>query len=67
MLVLVMLHQIPLSPKAVCVRTSARGILDAVNMMLTIEGGTVFPYPEKAPAVVISTLMNNWETPSMIR
>ena len=56
---MVMLHQIPLSPRAVLVRTRAMGIRRAVNTILVTEGGSVRPNPEKAPAVVSSTLMKS--------
>ena len=64
---IVMLHQIPFSPSAVCVSSMAKGIRAAVSTMPTTDGGTVRPKPANAPAVVISTLMNNWDTPRIIR
>ena len=67
MLEIVMLHQIPFRARGVWMSASARGIRMDVNRILTTEGGRVCPYPQKAPAVVISTLMNNWDTPNMIR
>lgn len=56
-----MLHQMPLRPREVLVRTMAAGILARVKRVPTREGGRVFPRPEKAPAVVISTHMKSWE------
>ena len=59
MLETVMLHQMPSSPREVFVRTMAAGIRREVKTMPTREGGRVFPRPEKAPAVVISTHMKS--------
>ena len=67
MLDIVMLHQMPVRASAVWMSASAMGIRRAVNRMLTSEGGMVFPKPENAPAVIISTLMNSWDTPKITR
>lgn len=56
---IVILHQIPLRPKAVPVSNRARGILAEVSTIPTTDGGMVLPNPENAPAVAISTHMNN--------
>lgn len=55
------LHQIPSNPREVEAKKYANGIRAAVNTILIIEGGTVFPSPANAPAVVISTHINNCE------
>ena len=55
---MVILHQIPLSPKSVRINNKASGIRSAVKTMLFTEGVSVFPYPEKAPAVVILSLIH---------
>lgn len=67
MLDIVMLHHIPVRAREVWIRASAIGIRRAVNRMLTSEGGTVFPNPENAPAVIISTLINSCDTPKITK
>ena len=44
---MVILHQIPLSPKSVRINNKASGIRSAVKTMLFTEGVSVFPYPER--------------------
>ena len=48
-------HQIPVRPSEVPVRTSARGMREPVSRMLMILQIFVFPRPDSAPMVSIST------------
>ena len=48
-------HQIPFKPKALLPSATAKGIRVAVIVMLMILQSFVFPRPESAPMVTIST------------
>ena len=67
MLEIVILHQIPFSPKAVDVSAIAIGIRAAVKIILEIDGGIVLPNHENAPAVVNSIHINNCDTPKIFK
>ena len=60
-------HQIPFSPKEVFPRIIANGILELVKRILMILHRCVFPRPEIAPMVVISTHKNASLNPIIIR
>ena len=47
-------HHTPFKPRLVAESMSAPGILRALNTIPIIDGGTVFPSPLNAPAVVSS-------------
>ena len=66
-LLMLILHQIPFSPRGVRINIYASGIRIAVNRIPTIDGGNVFPSPEKAPEVAISTHINSCENPRILR
>ena len=59
----VMAHQIPESPRGVITNKSAMGIRAEVRIMLMTEACMVFPRPERAPVVRISSHINIWDTP----
>ena len=67
MLDIVILHQTPFSPRGVAERARAIGMRAPVRIALTMDGGTVRPRPENAPAVVISMHIKSWETPRICR
>ena len=60
-------HQIPSRPREVFPRTIASGILILVKRILMILHRCVFPRPEIAPMVVISTHKNASLNPIIIR
>ena len=60
-------HHTPLSPRLVDESIMAPGILRALNIIPTIDGGTVFPIPLKAPDVVISIHINSCDNPNIFR
>ena len=47
-------HHTPFNPRLVAESMSAPGILRALNTIPIMDGGTVFPSPLNAPAVVSS-------------
>ena len=57
-LVMEILHQIPLSPNAVEDNAIERGILETTSRVVAMEGERVRPYPAKAPAVIILSLIH---------
>ncbi len=67
MLEMLMAHHAPFNPNAVEDRIRDMGILSAFKVIPTTEGGTVFPRPLKAPAVVASIHLGSWESPIILR
>jgi len=67
MLVSVKASQIPFSPRAVRLRAKARGIREPVKIILIRLQSFVFPRPEIAPPVTISTHMKGSPTAMMVR
>jgi hypothetical protein len=61
-----MLHQTLDRPNTAD-NSNAPGILNVLKTMPLREGGTVFPSPLKALAVVISMHIKNCETPSILK
>ena len=65
---ILILHQTPFNPKRFGEdKIKAAGILSPVSIVLTRDGGNVFPIPLNAPAVAISMHIKNWDTPSILR
>ena len=63
-----MLHQMPSRPRGVADdRSMAAGIRAAVKIMLTNDGVSVWPKPEKAPLVTPSPHMHIWQMPKLVR
>ena len=58
MLVRLIDHQIPVSPRIVDDKNNARGMRKRLKTIPTMVGGTDFPKPLKAPCVVISKHIN---------
>ena len=65
--VIVILHHTPKSPKAVELRIRAIGIRSKFKSPVTKEGIKVLPKPLKAPDEPISTAKKNCDTPSIFK
>lgn len=66
-LVILMSHQTPFSPRSVDDSISAMGIRNAFKLILVTEGGIVLPRPLKAPPVTDSVHIKSWDKPRIFR